>query len=268
VSTDPTTVPRTRASLRSVALPSEHGGWGLTAEPALLGLLVAYSPAGLALAVAAVLAFLARTPLKLVLVDRWRHRRLPRTVLAERVAGVEILVLAALVTVAAMTAAGRFWIPLLIAAPFVAVELWFDMRSRSRRLVPELAGTVGIGSVVAAITLADGRDARLAAGLWLVVAARAVAALPFVRVQLQRLRQHAHRAVTSDLAQPAALVLAGAAVALDGRLFAGSVAIALLAALHLVAVRRTPPPAPVLGVEQLILGLAVVLVTAGGVLAS
>ena len=46
-----------------------------------------------------------------------------------------------------------FWVPLAVAAPFVGVELWFDMRSRGRRLIPELAGTFGIGSVVAAIVL-------------------------------------------------------------------------------------------------------------------
>ena len=55
-------------------MPDEHGGWGLTAEPALLGLLVAPSWAGAALGIAAFLAFLVRTPLKLVLVDRWRGR--------------------------------------------------------------------------------------------------------------------------------------------------------------------------------------------------
>src|SRR5690606_31573863 len=32
--------PRQRSMLRSVALPSEHGGWGLTGEPIVLGLLL------------------------------------------------------------------------------------------------------------------------------------------------------------------------------------------------------------------------------------
>ncbi|MDX2007394.1 MAG: hypothetical protein SFU83_19325 [Meiothermus sp.] len=31
----------TKVPLRSVALPNEHGGWGFTLEPILLGLLVA-----------------------------------------------------------------------------------------------------------------------------------------------------------------------------------------------------------------------------------
>ena len=69
---------RTHASWKSVALPSEHGGWSLTAEPALLALIVVFSWSGMALGIAAMLAFVARTPLKLVLVDRWRNRWLPR----------------------------------------------------------------------------------------------------------------------------------------------------------------------------------------------
>jgi hypothetical protein len=74
-----------RSPLRAVALPTEHGGWGLTAEPALLGLLVSPSVAGVALGLGALVAFLARTPLRVVLVDRWRGRDLDRTRLARRV---------------------------------------------------------------------------------------------------------------------------------------------------------------------------------------
>ena len=42
-----------RSPLRAVAVPSEHGGWGLTAEPVLLGLIVAPSAAGACLGAAA-----------------------------------------------------------------------------------------------------------------------------------------------------------------------------------------------------------------------
>ena len=52
-----------------MALPAEHGGWGLTLEPGLLGLLMAPSAAGVCVALAALVAFLARTPLKVVVVD-------------------------------------------------------------------------------------------------------------------------------------------------------------------------------------------------------
>lgn len=258
--------PKPRPLLASVAVPTEHGGWGLTLEPAILGLFVAPSPAGGALAVAALVAFLARTPIKVALVDRRRHRRLPRTVLAERVAAVELALLAGLVTVAAVTAEGPFWAPIVVAAPLVAIELWFDLRSRSRRLIPELSGTIGIGGVVAAIVLADAGGFALAGALWCIVAARAVASIPFVRLQLYRFKGQPHRHRSSDVAQGAAVVVALAGLALDAGVAAGVAAIAILALLELWAARRTPPAAAVLGAQQVVVGLTVVLVTALGVL--
>ena len=260
-------VAKQRSHFVAVAVPTEHGGWGLTLEPALLGLLVAPSWSGVALAAAGLVAFLARTPVKVALVDRWRHRRLPRTVLAERVAAIELGLLAALVAVAAFTAEGAFWAPIAIALPLVAIELWFDMRSRSRRLLPELAGTIGIGGIAAAIVLADGDGYALAGALWCIVAARAVASIPFVRLQLARYKEQPARRLTSDAAQGAAVVVAVGAVALDTRTLAGLGAIAVLAVVQLWAARRPPPAAPVLGAQQVVVGLTVVLVTALGVLA-
>lgn len=260
--------PRARSPWRAVALPDEHGGWGLSAEPALLGLLVAPSWAGAALAVGAIVAFLVRTPLKLVLVDTWRGRRLPRTALAARVAAAELAVLAALGTVAVSRAGWSWLVPVAAAVPLVAVELWFDMRSRGRRLVPELCGAVGIAAVVAAVALAGGASAGLAAALWLVLAARSVASLPFVRVQIVRLRRGAGPVAASDRAQLLGLALAGAAVALDPAVAAGAVGVAAIAGLQVLWVRRPPVPAKVLGFRQLGLGLGLVALTAAGVIAT
>ena len=118
--------------------------------------MVAPSWAGAALAVVAMVAFLARTPVKLVLVDRRRHRWLPRTRLAVRIAAIELVVLTALAAVAS-TLSGLAWlVPVGLAAPLVAVELWFESRSRGRRLVPELCGAAGIGAFAPAIALAGG----------------------------------------------------------------------------------------------------------------
>jgi hypothetical protein len=263
---------RVRPAWRAVALPSEHGGWGLTLEPALLGLLVAFSGAGVLLAVAALVAFVARTPLKVALVDRWRGRRLPRTALAERIAAVELALLAALVVGAALLADDGFWIPIAVAAPLVALELWFDMRSRSRRLVPELAGAVGIGAVAASIALADGASGWLAAGLWLVLAARAVTSIPFVRVLIDRLHGRTERA---ERARPlllatdvTALAVAAAAGVLDASLAAGAAAVAAVVVFQRITARGPLPRAVVLGIRQMVLGLVVVAVTAAGVLAT
>jgi YwiC-like protein len=264
----PTSAAPERTLWRSVAVPSEHGGWGLTLEPVLLGLFVAPSWAGVAIGAAGFVAFLVRTPLKLVLVDRWRHRWLPRTRVAAWIAGGELAVLVGS-CVAAILVAGWSWlVPAVVAAPLVGVELWFDMRSRSRRLVPELAGAIGIGSVAAAIAVAGGESAHLAVGLWAVIAARAVASIPFARVQIDRLRHgHGDRRI-SDGAQLAGLGVAAAAVAVDDRMVAGAVAVAALAVGQLWWVRRPPIPAERLGGLQLVLGLAVVAASAAGVIAS
>ena len=251
---------------RTVAIPAEHGGWGLTLEPALLGLLVAWSGAGVCLALAALVGFLARTPLKLAMVDASRHRTLPRTIVGPAGGGGR-----------GARCSSAWWPPRSrwptggsgcrrsIAGPLVALELWFDMRSRSRRLVPELAGAVGIGSVVTMIVLADGGDARLAWGLWLVLAARTVTSIPFVRAQIALLHERPSPGSALVVADIAALVVAAAAVALDHALAAGAVAVVAVVIYQRVSSRAPLPRAVVLGIRQMVLGLVVVLVTAAGV---
>src|SRR3954468_23037616 len=131
-------VPR-RVRLRNVALPVEHGGWGLSLEPVVLGLLLAPSWPGAFLALATVGAFLARHPLKIVAGDRRRGRRFPRTPVAERFvllyAGVALLSFAA----AAKSAPTLMLLPLVLAAPLAVVQVIYDAQGRSRELLPELA---------------------------------------------------------------------------------------------------------------------------------
>lgn len=249
---------KSRSPVRGVALPAEHGGWGLTVEPVVLGLIVAPSLAGLTLGLAALLAFVARTPLKVVLVDRFRDRVLDRTRLATRIVAAELVVLTGLLLAAVVLASGRFWVPLVIALPLLGLELWFDMRSRSRRLLPELAGTTGIGSVGAAIVLAGSGSAETAAGVWLLVAARAVASLPFVRFQLQRAKGQPVRVWEQDLAQAGAVALAAGGVVLGWLPGPAAVPIGILVLVQLVLARVPPPRAVIVGVQQTLLGLAVV----------
>src|SRR5215472_11598321 len=58
-----------------LVLPKEHGSWSLALEPVALGLLIAPSVAGGALAVAAVAVFFLRRPLKLGLAAKTDPRR-------------------------------------------------------------------------------------------------------------------------------------------------------------------------------------------------
>ena len=254
-------------SLRSVAVPTEHGGWSLTLEPVLLGLLVEPSWAGLVIGLVALLAFVARAPLKLALVDRMRGRDLERTRLARRVASLELALLVVLVVWAILLAEQSFLWPLLLAAPLIGIELWYDIRSRSRRLAPELAGVVGVASVAAAIILAGGGPNLLAAGMWCVAAARAVAAVAFVRVQLRRAKDQPHNLWFNDgfqLVALGAVIIGWAAEAIS---FAGVVAIAVLALIHGALVRRPVPATPIIGAQQVVFGLAVVLTAGLGAIA-
>lgn len=255
-------IARERSSWRAVALPTEHGGWSLTAEPALLALIVAFSWSGLALSSAAMLAFVARTPLKVVLVDRWRQRWLDRSRLALRIFTVEAIVLIALAVMAVVGTGHRFWVPLAIAAPLVALELWYDMRSRGRRLIPEIAGAIGIGSIAAAVALADGESNLLAYGLWCVVGSRSAAAIAYVRCQILRSHSRAAPRWQSDIGQIAALAAAVVGWSLDAVPLAAVIAVAALGIFNAAALNRPPPRAVVIGLQQMAFGLIVVGVTA------
>ncbi len=255
-----------RPPWKAVAIPSEHGGWGLTGEPILLGVLLAFSWAGVAIGAAAMLAFVARTPIKLAVIDRRRGRDLERTGLARRIGAVELAAIM-LLGGGAIVAAGIGWLtPIAIALPLFAVELWFDVRSRGRRLVPELCGAVGMGAVGAAIVVAGDGSARLAAAAWLVLAARSIGAIPFIRTQIARLHRGSVATRSSDLFQLLAAAIAVVALVVDPDVLVGSVVVVVIIGLHLWWVRRSPvPQAKVLGLRQMALGVALVVATAVGV---
>jgi hypothetical protein len=172
--------------LRSVAFPVEHGGWGMLGEPLLLGLLVAPSWPALAIGLAAVFAFLARHPLKLAVADWRQHRRAPRTRAAARFAA---LYTAAAVAAAAVPlvipAVAGWWIPLAAAAPFALVQLVYDVRNQGRQLVPETLGGAALGCVAAAEMIAGGTSLAVSFAAWAIVAAKAVAAVLYVRARLR-----------------------------------------------------------------------------------
>lgn len=177
--------PGARVALRTVALPIEHGGWGFLIEPVLLGLFLAPSLAGVSLAVGALGAFLARHPLKLVLADRRRGARYPRTAVAEGFVLAYGFAALGSLALAASTAHGPFWLPIAAAAPLGIVQLLYDAQSRGRDLAPELLGAVALGSIASAIALAGGWATGPALALWAIVAARAAASVLYIRARLR-----------------------------------------------------------------------------------
>jgi hypothetical protein len=171
-------------NLRSVALPVEHGGWGMLGEPLLLGLLIAPSWAGLGIGVASIAAFLAHHPAKLVLADVRRGSTTRRTS-----AALAFLLLYGAVSAVGLGVACRghqaWWIPLAAAAPFAAAQLAYDARHQGRQLLPELLGAVALSSVVAAEMRAAGMPFGPCLAAWAVLAAKAVGAVLYVRARLR-----------------------------------------------------------------------------------
>ena len=253
--------------LRTIALPVEHGGWGFSLEPVALGLLVAPSLAGLFLSVATMAAFLARHPLKLLMADRRRGRRFPRTPVAERFALLYMTVAALCLLAAIRTAVSyEFLLPLLLAAPLGLIQLAYDRMSRSRALLPELAGATAMAAVASAVALADGWPRAAAFGLWAVLAARVVPTILYVRARLKML----HGQETSPA--PVLITHALALVAVVA-LWWLNLASALAAAALLVLLARAitgftrydrATSAKQIGILELVFGAILVILAAAG----
>ena len=251
--------------LRSLALPAEHGGWGMLGEPLLLGLLIAPSGTGVAVALAATFAFLARHPLKLAVAD-WRSgRRTRRTEAAE---GMALLYggLAAAGLAAAARSASAWWIPFLIAAPVAAIQFLHDVRHQGRQLVPEILGGIALGSVVAAIVLAAGWDLPTAAALWALVATKAIGAIVYVRARLRcdRRLEFSRKGALSVHAFGFALALALATTHGGPWLTVAGFGLLLSRAAHGLSRFHRPVRPQVLGIMEMAWGLAFVVLCAAG----
>lgn len=202
------TSPASSVRLRPIALPVEHGGWGLLATPVVLGLAVAPSAAGASLGVAALGAFLARQPLRIAIGDWQRGKRYPRTAWAWRLAlGFTALALAG-VGFAWLATPHRFWLPLVVAAPLALVQFVYDLRNDGRAFVAEVCGAASLGSLAAAIVLASGWPPGPALVLWGLLALQAAGAILYVSARLRLARGTPASRGPAWLAHAVALALA------------------------------------------------------------
>lgn len=153
-------------------------------EPILLGLLIAPSLAGAALAVAAFALFLVNRPLKIFWADTRKGRSYARTAAARRYALIYGVV--ALVGGVAALALGGWlpFAPFALAGPLFLVFIYFDQRP-GRSWQAELIAPVAFAAVVAALALAGGLSWPVALALWGFVVARSAPAVLYVRARLR-----------------------------------------------------------------------------------
>jgi len=177
-----------RIRVKTIALPAEHGGWSFLFEPILLGLLAAPSLAGTLLSASAVCVFLVRQPLRVWVTGAERLALSPRRRWALALTAAYGLVASATL-VAGISIAGTtpLW-ALAFCGPLFVVYVLYDTAKRSRRLLAEVAGPLGLAGSAPALALAGGMTPAEAAALWVLVAARAVPSVLYVRAMLRRLR--------------------------------------------------------------------------------
>lgn len=201
-------------SFRSLVLPREHGSWSLALEPVALGLLIAPTFAGALLALAAAAGFLSRRPLKLAsTLPSLDPRRAAAADWTMLLAGLALVALAAAATlpptiganeqqwplastispsevVASIgankqqTSLDSLW-PLLLALPFGAAFLWFDLRGEMREAEAELCGSAAFALLPAAFATLAGWPAAPALVLAGLMLARSLPTVLVVRAYLR-----------------------------------------------------------------------------------
>jgi hypothetical protein len=180
--------PRSSASpirLKAIALPPEHGAWGFLLEPILLGLGVVPSWGGLLIALAALGAFLIRQPIKIVYGDRRKGRIYARTRIAERIALLYGIWAVAALVGAVLSAHPGILIPLALAAPVAVIQFRAYLLNRGRGVLPELAGAAALAVTAPGIALAGEASPGAAFVLWLIVIARNVPSILYIRAHLR-----------------------------------------------------------------------------------
>jgi len=254
---------------RAVALPTEHGGWGLLGEPVALGLVLAPSAAGVCLGLSALAGFLSRHPLRLVFMDRRRGVRYPRTSLAERFFTGDALTAVSFLAAAFVLAKAPFWPALLAVAPFAGAALVYDARGRSREAAAEASGAVALSSAAAAISLAGGAPLAVAFAAWALLAMRALTSVLYVRARIRLDRGLPSGRGLALGGHAVALVVTGALVRAGGApwLAAAAFIVLLARAAGGLSRWRRPVRPQQLGFQELGYGLLTLALVSAGYLA-
>ncbi len=195
---------------RDCIAPKEHGSWSLAFEPIALSLLVAPSVPGALLALALAGGFFARRPLRMA----WSERRAERRLAARRACCI-CLSSAALAFAGVVALGGVEWTAWLApVAIFGCVFAVYDTQGGGREEVAEVAGSAAFALTPAAFAILGGWGPASAAALALLMLARSVPSVLYVRAFLRAAKTGVRRDLPALLTSAVAL---GAAVFLYDR---------------------------------------------------
>lgn len=234
-------------------LPKEHGSWSLALEPLALGLLIAPSYGGVALATAAVAGFFARRPFKSALhsdaADRRRTARKTLTLLSA-------LAVAGLIEAWLIGGPTALW-PLLFAAPFGGLFVYFDAQNDARAAAAELVGCAAFAFLPAALATLAGWSAPAALALAAIALARSIPTVLTVRTYLRLGKQQQPKIAVPVLMGALAVGCLAflATQQLVPWLAAGFAALLLIRTGWLVSAFRPALPAKRIGIIEAVLGV-------------
>lgn len=253
----------TRKTIRSVALPAEHGGWSFWLEPVLLAMLVAPSGTGIALVILSLASFLIRQPLKIAWIDLRKKKLYARTRVGVGFVGLYGLI-AGLAFLASLAGGGLPVIAPLIPAYIVALlQVWlFDIRGNSRHWMPEVLGASVMSVFAVSIALAGGWAIENALMLSLIIIARAIPTIFYVRARLRQIKSGDTRPQTAIILHIITPIMI-AVLAVMGYVPMLTVLALLILTGRAVyfLYRGTIFPAKILGIQEVIFGLLLVIMT-------
>ena len=175
--------PKIRA--KSVALPVEHGSWGFLFEPLVAGIAVAPSVASGWIAILVIGAFLMRHPLKVILAGGKARIGSPQTSLALTFLAIFTAVFCVGVVGSILYSRPESFVPFALVLPFALYQIYCDSTRSSRQLLAEIIGSVAISSSITVIALAAGWDTPKAYALWIIIVARLIPSILYVRNRLK-----------------------------------------------------------------------------------
>ncbi|MBZ0296494.1 MAG: YwiC-like family protein [Anaerolineae bacterium] len=210
--------------------------------------------------------FLIHQPLKIAVKDRAKGKRTSRTAWAERFTLLYALLAVVPFLIVWINAKVDFLVPLLLAAPFGLLQLYFDSRSQSRDLAAELAGAVALGAVAPMIALLGGWSLLAALVLWLLLIIRALTSIYYVRARLRLEREKPFAPAPVAITHALGLLLAVMLVILMGTPPLSLLAVGLLVIRAAYGLSRYRPrlKAKQVGIREVIYGLLYAILIAMG----
>jgi hypothetical protein len=260
VKTSPT-VARPKARLRGIALPNEHGSWGILFEPLVAAVAIAFTAVAPFVALLFIGAFLMRQPLRIYLADLKAGRDLPQTAAARRFVLFYTIIFAAGLAGTLITSSLTALIPLAIVAPLAGVQIYYDVARRSRQLVPELTGAIALSSSAAVIALAADWTPAAAASLSVIFVFRLIPSILYIRNRLFLEKGKKYSVAIPVLAHAAALAgtIALVAYELCSILTVTMIAVLFVRSLIGLSSYRRKRKAMQIGVHEVIYGALTVL---------